>query len=236
MDVCLEIFASSELFDSKVHFLTGRIRPRGYALVPFVDKVFSLRDGSDIQRFQLTCSDMYIDIASEHVYRWIASAVSLNVQELCIDINRIRGDFEIPSCLATCKSLSKLDLVLVLFRFFEDKRKIILPISISLPRLKSLHLSLLSLVFDDENLVTKFFSSCPALESLELFCEFSNMNLILSLPRLKCFVYGENEKSDNIQLCAPNLTDLNFHGCISSDYNLENLASLTSADIFMFTK
>ncbi|KAI3881848.1 hypothetical protein MKW92_023620, partial [Papaver armeniacum] len=175
-------------------------------------------------------------LSSNHVYRWIASAVSLNVEELCIDIENIRGDFEIPSCLTTCKSLLKLELVLVLYRWNEDRKKIILPISISLPRLKSLRLTLASLAFDDENLVTKFFSSFPALESLELYCESPNMNLIVSLPLLKHFVYSENQNNDNFQLCAPSLTHLKFCGCISSDYTLENLASLTSADIFACVK
>ncbi|KAI3903027.1 hypothetical protein MKW92_033729, partial [Papaver armeniacum] len=109
----------------------------------------------------------------------------------------------------------------------------ILPISISLPQLKSLCLNLAYLAFDDENLVTKFFSSFPALESLELHCEFPNINLIVSLPLLKHFAYSGSENNDNIQLCAPNLTHLEIGGCISSDYTVENLASLTSADIFM---
>ncbi|KAI3846199.1 hypothetical protein MKX03_010569, partial [Papaver bracteatum] len=219
--------------DCYVHWSPAR--RSGDGLIHFLDKVFSLRDRSDIQRFQLCCSDMHINISSDQVYRWIASAVSLNVQDLCIDINHIRGDFEIPSCLATCKSLSKLELVLTL-RHFEDRKKIILPITISLPRLKSLCLSLRSLAFDDENSVTEFSASCPALESLKLFCEFSNMNLIVSLPQLKQFIYSEIENNDNIKLCAPNLMHLSFGGCISSDYTLENLASLTAVNIFMFVK
>ncbi|XP_026451552.1 F-box/LRR-repeat protein At3g58930-like [Papaver somniferum] len=222
---------------SEVHWLTSReIGQPGDGLIPFVDKVFSQRDRSDIQRFQIHCSDMHINISSDHIYRWIASAVSLNVQELRITIEAIdvRGDFEFPSCLATCKSLSELELVFITCRYCGDRKKIILPVSISLPRMKSLRLTLRSLVFDDENLANKFFSSCPALESLKMFCQFSNMKPIVSFPQLKRFGYYEIGNNDSIQLCAPNLTCLRFHGCISSDYSMENLASLTSADIFMF--
>ncbi|KAI3862700.1 hypothetical protein MKX03_001992, partial [Papaver bracteatum] len=221
-------------FSSELYWRAARgIGPTGNALIPFVDKVLSLRDRSrSIQRFQLCSRDIHIPrFSSDH-----ASSVSQNVEELCIDIENIRGDFEIPSCLTTCESLLKLELVLVLYRWNEDRKKIILPVSVSLPRLKSLRLSLASLAFDDENLVTNFFSSCPALESLKLFCEFPNMNLIVSSPLLKHFVYSEYENNDNIQLCAPNLTHLKFDGCISSDYTLENLGSLTSADIFTRVK
>ncbi|RZC71477.1 hypothetical protein C5167_034636 [Papaver somniferum] len=151
-------------------------------------------------------------------------------------------DFEIPLCLYTCKSLTKLDLEL--FGFQEGDMdvcisKIILPHCMSLPRLKSLHLRLSYVLFTDEKLTRKFFSSFPNLESLVIAYwgpdegGFLDMNLKISLPQLKHFEFNNPEEECNceVTLHAPSLSSFIFNSHLSTSFTLENLSSLVTADV-----
>ncbi|RZC62463.1 hypothetical protein C5167_024243 [Papaver somniferum] len=133
------------------------------------------------------------------------------------------------------------------YRLSDDYGKIILPsCEMSLPRLKSLHLRLELLSFKDETLTNKFFSSFPNLESLVIAfwglieCEFSNMNLKISLPELKHFKYKstevdinsmEEKNNSEVTLHAPSLSSFIFDSYMSTSFILEDLSSLITADI-----
>ncbi|KAI3973155.1 hypothetical protein MKW92_013385 [Papaver armeniacum] len=174
--------------------------------VNLVNKVLSLHDNSDIHTFYL---DAYPngEITLSDMYRWIATVVSHNVQELSID-KCILKDFEIPACLCTCKSLTKLELRLE--NGSDLDCKVILPSAVSLPRLKSLRLNLGGFWFDDEKLTNKFFSSLPTLESLVIrHGGLNNMNLNMSFPNLTYFeFYDPVDYRNNVEvkLYAPSLT------------------------------
>ncbi|XP_026397815.1 putative FBD-associated F-box protein At5g53635 [Papaver somniferum] len=184
----------------------------------------------------MNCDDLY-----GCINRWVAAAVSHNVQELHIEA-KPDEDFEIPLCLYTCKSLTKLDLEL--FGFQEGDMdvcisKIILPHCMSLPRLKSLHLRLSYVLFTDEKLTRKFFSSFPNLESLVIAYwgpdegGFLDMNLKISLPQLKHFEFNNPEEECNceVTLHAPSLSSFIFNSHLSTSFTLENLSSLVTADV-----
>ncbi|KAI3907985.1 hypothetical protein MKW98_003630, partial [Papaver atlanticum] len=211
----------------------------------FVNKVLDLRDNdADIQRFHLDFGTFHPSVSKMH--RWIGTAVSHNVQKLKIE-SRVQGvlfsfkaepkdGFEIPPCLCTCKSLTKLKLVLP--GYVNDDDKIILPHEMSLPQLKSLHPSLEDMAFDDEKLTNKFFSSFPSLESLIMemgSTGFHNMNLHISLPKLEYFQFGsrnlERGTDVKVKLHAPSLSSFVSNSYISTSFTLENLSSLAIADI-----
>ncbi|KAI3839250.1 hypothetical protein MKW92_039849 [Papaver armeniacum] len=215
----------------------------------FVDKVLNLRDDhSDIQKFHLEIGLSHPPVSKMH--RWISTAVSHNVQKLKI-VSRVQGvmynfkaepenGYEIPPCLCTCKSLTKLELELA--GFVDDGDRIILPHEMSLPQLKSLHLCLEDMAFDDEQLTNRFFSSFPSLESLIVEMEstgFRDMNLHISLPKLKFFQFGgENDGNSEVKvkLHAPNLSSFIFNSYMSTSFTLENLPSLAIADIKICVK
>ncbi|KAI3839933.1 hypothetical protein MKW92_039364 [Papaver armeniacum] len=211
--------------------------------ITFVDKVLSLRDNnSDIQRFHLECSLCYTvwDDLYGSIKRWVTAAVSHNVQELHIEA-KPDEDFEIPLCLYTCESLTKLDLELTGFQEGDEDyfSKIILPHTMGLPRLKSLDLRLSYILFSDEKLTSKFFSSFPNLESLVIVYwgrdegGFLDMNLKISLPQLKHFKFNslEEEWNSEVTLHAPSLSSFIFNSHFSTTFTLENVSSLVTADV-----
>ncbi|XP_026439314.1 putative FBD-associated F-box protein At5g56440 [Papaver somniferum] len=183
--------------------------------VNLVNKVLSLHDNSDIHTFYLDGIRNWVVTLSD-LYRWIGIVVCHNVQELAID-KCILKDFEIPACLYTCKSLTKLEL-----RFengFDLECKVILPSAVSLPRLKSLGLNFGGLWFDDEILTNKFFSSFPTLESLVIrHAGLNHMNLNMSFPNLTYFEFYDPVDYHNnveVKLCAPSLTSFILKGQFS---------------------
>ncbi|KAI3962609.1 hypothetical protein MKW98_008476 [Papaver atlanticum] len=211
--------------------------------ITFVDKVLSLRDNnSDIQRFHLESSLCYTGWNDLYgcIKRWVTAAVSHNVQELHIEA-KPDEDFEIPLCLYTCESLTKLDLELFGFQEGDEDyfSKIILPHTMSLPRLKSLDLRLSYILFSDEKLTSKFFSSFPNLESLVIVYwgpdegGFLDMNLEISLPQLKHFKFNslEEEWNSEVTLHAPSLSSFIFNSHFSTTFTLENVSSLVTADV-----
>ncbi|KAI3838762.1 hypothetical protein MKX03_004708 [Papaver bracteatum] len=193
--------------------------------------------------FYLDTHDEVID--STRISSWIAVAGKHNVEELNISCLS-NGDFVIPPCLCTCESLTKLDLFV--YDREDYRSKIILPTTVSLPRLKSMSLNLENLLFDDEYSTNKLFSSCPALEMLDLGnCEFKGVNLNISSVKLEHFsidipdiAYDNLDTSWNsdahpltLTLYAPNLATFTCTVCKLRDYCLENLSSLVSACIYL---
>ncbi|KAI3867457.1 hypothetical protein MKX03_010037 [Papaver bracteatum] len=211
----------------------------------FVDKVLSLRDNdSDIQMFHFQYSQSYhwCDEKSERfVNTCIAAAASHNVQELCIKI-KPSNDSEFLRLISSCKSLTKLDLELSGYDDgeYSNCSVICIPREISFPRLESLCMNLEFFPFQDEESTNNFFSSFPNLESLVIVFRgwssgFRDMNLTISLPKLKCFSFKVEDQGYEInsvvKLYAPSLSSFIFKSDMVTSFIVENLPSLVTADI-----
>ncbi|KAI3882650.1 hypothetical protein MKX03_000090 [Papaver bracteatum] len=136
----------------------------------------------------------------------------------------------IPDSLFTCESLTTLD-----FQFAEQDR-LDLPESISLPRLKILRLT--NIVYDDEKLAGKLFSSCPVLEELCLTdCSWQNFYFIrVSAPRLKSFTLTGCLRSNmgdvKVKIDAPNLSSFTFCDWLLEDFVVDSFPLLHDADLY----
>ncbi|KAI3872187.1 hypothetical protein MKW98_011679 [Papaver atlanticum] len=199
----------------------------------FVDYVLSLRDNRcfDIRRFHLLGGyGTYRCNFMDRLHRWIIVVARSNVEDLEVqytgDISDDDDDFQVPSCVTTCKSLTKLELNL------WTHGKIFLSNSISLPRLK--YLKLKNTSFNHDELLTKLCSSCPVLEHLDLSGVSSTtpLNITISSLTLKHFeLHIDYHKSihNTLRLCAPNLVYLVLSNldCML----LEDVSSLVTADV-----
>ncbi|XP_026411163.1 putative FBD-associated F-box protein At5g56700 [Papaver somniferum] len=225
---------------------------------------------STIAMDTLTVSPLYVNgdnngatIVAD-ICKWITTAVSHNVQELTIKICIDEDFFEIPACLCTCKSLTKLEMVLG--TLWADECKVILPCTMNLPRIKSLGLRFFHQLIGEEKLANKFFSgfptqrsldrdsrrlnkvnlkilSLPNLESLVTRdCGFDDLNLNISFPKLKYFALndfkpnGEIENTGEYKLYAPSLASFVLKGYMPTSITLENLSSLVRADMRIWIK
>ncbi|KAI3962127.1 hypothetical protein MKW92_041324 [Papaver armeniacum] len=203
--------------------------------IRFVDKVLSLRDNnSDIQMFHFEYSPPYHwsgEKSERFVNRCIAAAASHNVQELCIKI-KPNSDAEFLRLVSSCKSLTKLDLELCGYDDgeYSNCSIICIPSEISFPRLESLCMNLEFFPFEDEELTNNFFSSFPNLES-----GFRDMNLTISLPKLKYFSFKVEDQgyeiNSVIKLHDPSLSSFIFESDMVTSFIVENLPSLVTADI-----
>ncbi|XP_026442892.1 F-box/LRR-repeat protein At4g14103-like isoform X2 [Papaver somniferum] len=219
--------------------------------IKFVNQVLNLRGDYDIQRFHIEFVRFRPDVSEIH--NWIDTAVNGNVQVLIFRsyvegvLFKSENGFVIPPCLCTCQSLTKMELGLWGWEYGDSR--IILPHKMSLPRLKSLRLSLHDMAFYNEKLTNRFFASFPSLESLIMETGsfgIHNMNLQISLPKLKYFKFNSQSwESGNsryyksnceVKLHAPSLSSFIFNGHVSTSFTLENLSSLAIADIEMNVK
>ncbi|KAI3842003.1 hypothetical protein MKW92_051917 [Papaver armeniacum] len=113
-----------------------------YYLDRLVENVLSLRDNRcfDLRRFHLIGGHGAC-MSISNLCRWIIGVVRSNVEDIYVQFNGFDGSynndrkFRVPDCVFTCKSLTKLELDL------SSYCKIILPNSLSLPRLRYLKLN-----------------------------------------------------------------------------------------------
>ncbi|XP_026408576.1 F-box/LRR-repeat protein At4g14103-like isoform X1 [Papaver somniferum] len=208
-------------------------RPSG-AFIDFVDRVFRLHDDSDIPVIRFDCFSLHTSVST--IYKWIEIAVKHKVKELYIKA-KVEDGFEIPPCLCTCESLTKMELQLTGWDEDNCENRIRLPLDMSFPRLELLHLRLEHISFrGDVNLTNRFFSSLPSLESLIMEMGhhgFHNTKLNISLPKLKYFVFDcQNDESDSgVKLHAPSLASFIFSSYLSTKFSPQCMSSLVTADI-----
>ncbi|KAI3852145.1 hypothetical protein MKX03_015605 [Papaver bracteatum] len=217
-----------------------------------VDNVLSLRDSRcfDIRRFHLIGGYAAFKSIS-HLRRWMIGVARSNVEDIYVQFNGSSNrdrEFWVPDCVFNCKSLTKLELDL-------SSCKIILPNSISLPRLK--YLKLKNTLFNHDELLTKLCSSCPVLEHLDLsgmsttaplnitifsvtlkhlvisgISTTAPINIIISSVTLKHFelqIDYHRSVRNTLKLYAPNLVYLVLSNL---DYMLlEDVSSLVTADV-----
>ncbi|KAI3841055.1 hypothetical protein MKW92_051930 [Papaver armeniacum] len=146
------IFASYKDYDKQAVILETN------KFMDFVDRVLVQRNMLNIKAFCLNCESGYFD--HKRVNAWITTAIKCEVQEFIFSgcSSYPRNGKMIPDSLFTCETLTMLD-----FQFIEQDG-LDLPETISLPRLKILRLT--NIIYDDERLAGKLFSSCPVLEEL----------------------------------------------------------------------
>ncbi|XP_026460735.1 F-box/LRR-repeat protein At4g14103-like isoform X1 [Papaver somniferum] len=202
--------------------------------INFVDRLLLLRESSDIQSLNLVWLTVKLhldvigryDIASR-ISTWIMAAVKHNIQELRLLIFACEI-IKLPDCLFTCKSLTKF----VFCGAGVEHTGFLLPDTMHFPHLRYLALSGVTLA-DENTLISKFFSSCPVLESLLLIdCSIHFDFSSLSLKHFQldnCDTSGPTDTT--VKLCAPNLISIICKDYMSQDYFLENLSSLVTADI-----
>ncbi|XP_059436032.1 F-box/LRR-repeat protein At4g14103-like [Corylus avellana] len=197
-------------------------------LMNFVERVLCLRDSYAIKQFTLSC-DVLRDAA--RVNTWISAVVRHNVQELNISLYEIKGEFSLPYCLFTCKTLTSLHLRMLCI--------LKLPSTIWFSNLKNLTIE--NVTFSDEYLTQQFFSGgLPILEKLCLTdCSWGALKVVrLYAPKIHSLSIDEDEWPDSsygdgcqIMIFAVQLKEFKYSGGLFNDYCLNNSFSLEEAKI-----
>jgi hypothetical protein len=196
-------------------------------LMNFVERVLCLRESYAIKRFNLPC-DVLRDAA--RVNTWISAVVRHNVQELVLDLDKLKGEFSLPSCLFTCKTLTSLNLYMPCI--------LKLPKTVWFSNLKNLNIN--SVTFSDEYLTHNFFSGLSVLENLTLAdCSWGALKVVrLYAPKLHSLIIWECERPDSsygdgcqIMIFAVQLKEFDYYGELFSAYCLNNSFSLENAEI-----
>ncbi|KAH9605029.1 hypothetical protein KSS87_019994 [Heliosperma pusillum] len=169
----------------------------------FVDKVLELHQISPIKKFSLLCRAAY---DNSDLNRWLSYALQKGVQEL--HCNLANGMNCMLDGVFVCKTLVSLKLTP------PSLKKIQIPLSACLPKLKILHLELI--IFFDCNAMERLFAGCEKLEELILkscvcyedghlihrtetlkeltleFCSFPFGTFGIDAPNLACLTYDTN--------------------------------------------
>lgn len=207
----------------------GSWPPKINLLMNFVERVLCLRDSYNIKRFNLCC-DVLPD--ASRVNTWISAAVRHNVQDLSILLDNFKGDFSLPYCLFTCKTLTSLHL---------DMPYILkLPTTICFSNLKTLTIG--DVTFSDKYLTQQFFSGLLVLEKLCLSdCSWGSLKVVrLSAPKLHSLSISESERERpnssygdgcQIMIFAISMIEFHYSGELYNDYCLYKSFSLEEAEI-----
>ncbi|XVF03777.1 hypothetical protein REPUB_Repub05bG0022400 [Reevesia pubescens] len=195
-----------------------------YRFMNFVDQVlfYHIRD---VDKFRLKCGE-FID--PNRVDGWIRYALRNNVRELDLCLNC--KEFKMPIWVFTCKTLVSLRLNIL----GKCKFVLKLPLKISFPSLKSLHL--FGIQFPDDDSIRRLFSSCSMLEELVVDvcilkeqCKFNVSSP--TLKRLTIAYTGGGYKAYEILIDAPSLVYFKWHCSLPKRFLLKNLNSLVKACI-----
>ncbi|KAI3889997.1 hypothetical protein MKX03_025738 [Papaver bracteatum] len=180
----------------------------------FVYKLMIQRNTLNIKKFYLDCNGHF---DHKRVNAWITTAIKCQVEEFIFSrcFSYLSDDKMIPDSLLTCESLTTLD-----FGFaYQDGLD--LPDSISLPKLRILRLT--NIIYDDEELVGKLFSSCPVLEELCLTdCSWG----------LISYVVRSNMEDIKVEINAPNILSFTYCDCLAEDFVVDSFLSLHDADLY----
>ncbi|KAL5730416.1 hypothetical protein ACHQM5_003238 [Ranunculus cassubicifolius] len=188
-----------------------------------IDHTLFLIKGANLQSCKL---DVEVDsdhISPLHFNRWVSFALGHNVKELGICLS-VEGLVLLPRSLFIGSCLTTLELC-----GFSLK----LPTIASFPVLKKL--TLINMTFLDEYLTNKLFSdsSCPMLESLEMFnCYLDHFTtLSISATNLKNLniLIDIHDIDINFNLSNPNLEYIFYENNRLPEISLETLSSLRTA-------
>ncbi|KAI3870638.1 hypothetical protein MKX03_012395 [Papaver bracteatum] len=200
----------------------------------FVNTALMLREDIDLHSLTVVWIDPLntdIDIA-DALNTWVLYAVKRKVKKLVfvIGVNKSQS-FEFPECVFNCESLTNLRLYLG--SMYRSTLR--LPESIHLPNLKSLKFEALHLY---EDLMTDFFTRCPALESVTINnCIMGDLQIISHSLKHFTMLYSSfnatvSEVANSVLLFAPNLEVFDIKCHPSQLFGLF-LKSLVKADVEM---
>ncbi|KAI3920797.1 hypothetical protein MKW98_005623 [Papaver atlanticum] len=200
----------------------------------FVNTALMLREDIDLHSLTVVWIDPLntdIDIA-DALNTWVLYAVKRKVKKLVfvIGVNKSQS-FEFPECVFNCESLTNLRLYLgSMYR-----STLCLPESIHLPNLKYLKFEALHLY---EDLMTDFFTRCPALESVTINnCIMGDLQIVSHSLKHFTMLYSSfnatvSEVANSVLLFAPNLEVFDIKCHPSQLFGLF-LKSLVKADVEM---
>lgn len=185
----------------------------------FVERVLLLRDALRIKRFRLSCRVFF---SSSRIHSWISAAVINKVEELDLRL-LVQETLLLPHSVFNSESLTHLKLYM--------NGLLQLPGRISFPRLKVLHLGLLT--FENDKSMEKLFSCCPMLEELAIIdCNWIELKSItICIPSLQSLiiddlpVFGPTDDSEEceIKIQATNLSSFVYCGYLTNDVQFSNL-------------
>jgi hypothetical protein len=193
----------------------------------FVDRVLCLRDSSDIKRFTLCCDVLH---DASRVRTWISAAIKHNVQELKIDLENFKGEFSLPYCLFTCRTLTSLHLCMPCI--------LKLPTAISLSNLQIL--TIIKVTFSDECLTQKLFNGMPVLKNLKLhYCIWGTLKVVrISAPNLhflsvkdSTIVKDFDGQGCQVMIFGVCLKEFHYSGVLLNEYCLYESIKLEKAVI-----
>ncbi|KAK7269990.1 hypothetical protein RIF29_22829 [Crotalaria pallida] len=189
------------------------------AFMDFVDRVFALREPSDLNFFALGC-EVFSD--ASRINSWVCTAVKHNVQRMILLLHHIDEEpFELPHSLFTCDTLQttviRADILLKL------------PSSIHFSNLK--FLSLKYVIFPHDLSTQCLFSGLPVLEELSLdrCCWWNVKTVTIALPMLQKLDMTENVPGlDNCRffIIAEKLKSFFYTGALGNDYFFYDVKSL----------
>ncbi|XAR67473.1 hypothetical protein NMG60_11002245 [Bertholletia excelsa] len=217
-------FDDSLLYSNEVN---GRFPLETTCFMNFVERVLLLRDGSDMQKFRLSCR---VCFNASRIHAWVSAAIKHKVQELdlCLFVEK---PFALPRCVFDSESLTTVKI--------EMNCILELPACISLPRLKTLHLALVTFLDDDST--QKLLSSCPVLQDLTILdCEWMNLKrIMISIPTLKTLTiddlpyFGSADELNGceIKVDVENLIHLKYRGHLFNEILLSDLSTVVNASI-----
>lgn len=214
---------------------------RSDRVMTFFDRVVSLHDSTDIQKFSF-CMTLFFcttSILAEHfrrIHRWICSVIEHNVVELDLSIrlHEFNGmPFLLPHCLFVCKTLVvlKVDSSCITYSNF--------PTTGCFPSLKVL---CVSVMYPKDASIEKLFTCCPVLEELTLKGILGSevLNINISSPELKTLKIDLNFDhahlpAYNFFINAPKLENFDVSDPLFySNYLLENGKSVVNAKISLY--
>ncbi|KAA8544383.1 hypothetical protein F0562_022395 [Nyssa sinensis] len=126
-----------------------------YGFMNFVDRVLMFHDLSCIHAFRLRCG---VESDYARVNAWIGVAIKRQVQELDF-LAFTEVPISLPRILFTCKTL-------VVLKLGTEFQLVNFPVSIHLPSLKTLHLSVAS---PNNDLMQNLLSGCPVVEDFYFY-------------------------------------------------------------------
>ncbi|CAL5359103.1 unnamed protein product [Camellia sinensis] len=192
---------------------------------PSLKKIANAGNGED-RISTLPDSKHYID--KSRLNSWISAAVKRDVREIDINVCGLII-LRLPSNLFICETLVVLKL--------GSQVHFDVPASISFPRLKIFHISL---IYPSNDLTQKLFSSCPVLEELSIsaLVGFGKTTYDISSPALKTLyislslISTQYRNSETVVMVnAPILECLRVAGSCLVLYCLKSLSSIVKASV-----
>lgn len=184
-----------------------------------MDHVLSCCTSKQINSFCLIDDGVKFD----HVDKWVNEVVQRNVRKFLFEGSTI------SPCIFTCKTLTCL--ILHCHGPFSPRN---IPTSFHLPNQKILNTDL---IYPSGDFTEKLFSSCPVLEDLTIEGSADENILTISCPLLKRLTVRLEADCGilvwKLVINAPNLRDLFLINMFTTEYIVENLGSVVTAELRM---